>query len=157
MYMTYLLYSCYLPATPLLLLPFFSRPAQIQPFQGRVGYPGLASCWFTRFCGRTNGNWQVVFAVVLVHSVYGQVSRNWLLVLHFPPLSYIIQSFGKLIALLGTCFTSVSCLAYSLNLKVEATCSSDMPVDFQQTTQCYVPEDRTPLWEPQILQLRIFQ
>jgi hypothetical protein len=36
----------------------------------------------------------------------------------------------------------VSCLAYSLTLKMEATCSSEM-VNFQQTTQHYTPDDRT--------------
>jgi hypothetical protein len=35
------------------------------------------------------------------------------------------------VPLLATCFTSVSCL-----------CSSEMSVDFQQTTRCRIPEDR---------------
>jgi hypothetical protein len=39
-------------------------------------------------------------------------------------------------------FTLVSCLAYSLNLKME-TCSSEMSVDFQQHTGRYFPEHRT--------------
>jgi hypothetical protein len=34
-------------------------------------------------------------------------------------------------------------LAYSSPLEMEATCSSKISVDFQQTTQCYIPEDRT--------------
>jgi hypothetical protein len=37
----------------------------------------------------------------------------------------------------------VSCLAYSLTLNVEATCSSETSVDFQQATWCYIPQDRT--------------
>jgi hypothetical protein len=35
-------------------------------------------------------------------------------------------------------------LLYSfLTLKMEATCSSETSVNFQQTTQCYIPEGRT--------------
>jgi hypothetical protein len=37
----------------------------------------------------------------------------------------------------------VSCLAYSPNLKMEATCSSETSVDFQRTTRHYIPEERT--------------
>jgi hypothetical protein len=37
----------------------------------------------------------------------------------------------------------VSCLAYSSTLKMEATCSSEMSVDFQQTVWRYIPDDRT--------------
>jgi hypothetical protein len=40
-------------------------------------------------------------------------------------------------------FTLVSCLAYSLTLKMEAMCSSEMSVDLQWTTRHYIPEDRT--------------
>jgi hypothetical protein len=43
----------------------------------------------------------------------------------------------------ATCFTLVSYLAYSLTLKMEATCSSETLVDFQRTSQHYIPEDRT--------------
>jgi hypothetical protein len=39
--------------------------------------------------------------------------------------------------------TLVSCLAYSSTLKMEETCPSETLVDFQQTTQCYIPEDRS--------------
>jgi hypothetical protein len=47
------------------------------------------------------------------------------------------------VALLATCFMLVSCLAYSPNLKMVVTCSSEMYVDLQWTIQCYIPEDRT--------------
>jgi hypothetical protein len=40
-------------------------------------------------------------------------------------------------------FTPVSCLAYSSNLRMEATCSSETSVDFQRTARRYIPEDRT--------------
>jgi hypothetical protein len=42
-----------------------------------------------------------------------------------------------------TCFTLVLCLAYSLNQKMEATCSSETSLDFQRTTWRYIPEERT--------------
>jgi hypothetical protein len=37
----------------------------------------------------------------------------------------------------------VSYLTYSLTLKMEATCSSEISADFQWTTWHYIPEDRT--------------
>jgi hypothetical protein len=37
----------------------------------------------------------------------------------------------------------VSCSDYSLTLKMEAMCSSEMSVDFQQTVRRYAPEDST--------------
>jgi hypothetical protein len=40
-------------------------------------------------------------------------------------------------------FMLVSCAAYSLTLKMEALCSSETLVDFQRTTQRYIPEDST--------------
>jgi hypothetical protein len=40
-------------------------------------------------------------------------------------------------------FMLVSCLAYSSTLKMKATCSSETSVDFQRTTQRYIPEKRT--------------
>jgi hypothetical protein len=46
-------------------------------------------------------------------------------------------------ALLYMSFVLVSCLAYYLTLRMEVTCSSKMLVDFQLTTWCSVPEDRT--------------
>jgi hypothetical protein len=36
----------------------------------------------------------------------------------------------------------VCCLAYFSTLEMEVTWSSEMSVDFQQTMQCYIPEDR---------------
>jgi hypothetical protein len=36
----------------------------------------------------------------------------------------------------------VSCLAFSLNLKMKVTCFSEMSVDFKCTTQHYILEDR---------------
>jgi hypothetical protein len=46
-------------------------------------------------------------------------------------------------ALLATCSMLDSCMAYSSNLKMEATCSFETSVDFQWTTRRYIPEDRT--------------
>jgi hypothetical protein len=42
-------------------------------------------------------------------------------------------------ALLAICFMVLSCMTYSLTLKMQAMCSSETSVDFQQTTLCYMP------------------
>jgi hypothetical protein len=55
-------------------------------------------------------------------------------------------SSGRLIAsraLLAVCCVLVSCVAYSLTLKMEAIYFSEMVVDFHHITQHYIPEDRT--------------
>jgi hypothetical protein len=41
----------------------------------------------------------------------------------------------------ATCFILVSCLAYFLTLKMEATYSTETSVDFQWTTQRYFAEN----------------
>jgi hypothetical protein len=46
-------------------------------------------------------------------------------------------------ALLVTCFTLVSCLAYSSTLKLEVTRSFETWVDFKRTTWRYISEDRS--------------
>jgi hypothetical protein len=43
-------------------------------------------------------------------------------------------------ALLATCFTLVSSLAYPSTLKMEETCSSKILVYFEWTSRCYIPE-----------------
>jgi hypothetical protein len=40
-------------------------------------------------------------------------------------------------------FTLVPCSAYSSTLRIEAICSPETSVDFQQTTKRYIPEDST--------------
>jgi hypothetical protein len=42
-------------------------------------------------------------------------------------------------ALFAVCFMLVFCLVYSSILKMKATCSSEMSIDFQQTTWWYIP------------------
>jgi hypothetical protein len=44
---------------------------------------------------------------------------------------------------LATCFMLVYCLAYSSNLKMEATSSSETSVDFQPTARLHIPVDST--------------
>jgi hypothetical protein len=68
---------------------------------------------------------------------------NRLAVFPFLPASYITWNFGKPITLPATWFTLVSCLIYSSTLMMEGKCSSETSVDFQWTTQHYIPEDRT--------------
>jgi hypothetical protein len=47
------------------------------------------------------------------------------------------------LGLLGAWFTLVYCLAYSLILKMEATCSSETSVNLQWTGRCYIQEYMT--------------
>lgn len=42
-----------------------------------------------------------------------------------------------------TFYTLVSCLAYPSTLNMDMTCPSETSVGFQQTTQHYIPADRT--------------
>jgi hypothetical protein len=46
-------------------------------------------------------------------------------------------------SLLANFFMLVSCLAYSSTLNMEETCLYETSFNFQQTIQCYIPEDRT--------------
>jgi hypothetical protein len=47
------------------------------------------------------------------------------------------------LTLLATCFHAGFLLAYFSTLKMEAICSSEASVDFQQTARHYIPEDGT--------------
>jgi hypothetical protein len=49
----------------------------------------------------------------------------------------------KFTALLATCFHACFLFGLFSTLKMEATCSSEAFVEFQRTTQQYIPEDRT--------------
>jgi hypothetical protein len=55
------------------------------------------------------------------------------------PVFWDITSCSLLKVSLQPAFTLVSCLAYSSTLKMEVTCSSETWVDFQRTTQHYIP------------------
>jgi hypothetical protein len=44
---------------------------------------------------------------------------------------------------LSSAFTLLSLFSHSPILKMDATCSSETPVAFRQTTRRYIPEDRT--------------
>jgi hypothetical protein len=55
--------------------------------------------------------------------------------------SRLISSFNMKV-LFSACHL-LSCSAYSTTLKMEAACSTETLLDFQQTTRRYIPEDRT--------------
>jgi hypothetical protein len=57
-------------------------------------------------------------------------------------------------ALLAACFTLVSCLSYYSTMKVEATYSSEMSVNFERTTRRYIPEDKANFKMFHVLHLR---
>jgi hypothetical protein len=59
-----------------------------------------------------------------------------------PPSSGLKTKSSKKLALLAACFVLISCLAYSLTVKIEVTCYSKMLVDFQWTVEHYIPEDK---------------
>jgi hypothetical protein len=56
-----------------------------------------------------------------------------------PWYSFLLEAnrWKRGIALLATCFMPLSCLACSLNLMMEATCSSQTSLYFQRTTLRY--------------------
>lgn len=77
---------------------------------------------------RTNGNWQASFPV--------------------PHCYCFTPHFCKPCALLAACFIMASCLAYSSNLKMEATCASKTSIDFYITSShccenlnSYIPQN----------------
>jgi hypothetical protein len=49
------------------------------------------------------------------------------------------------LALLAVCILLVACLAYFSTLKMDAVYSSEMSVNFYQTTWHHIPEDSTLL------------
>jgi hypothetical protein len=119
----------------------FPGPVQRQPFSNLAGYPGPISYWFAWLCGRANENWQVVLALLLVHSVPWASQWKLTVVLQFPLSSYINWNSWNPTALLATCSMLVSWLAYSI-MKMERKFSSKTSVGFQQSTWLYITEDR---------------
>jgi hypothetical protein len=106
----------YSPHTPMTFFPSW-------PFQDlnlvTLLPSSISSPWFSE---RTNGNWWVGF--------------------HIPFCFYTIPYFCKPLVLLSACLMLVSCLAYSLALKIEVIYSSKTMVIFQQITWHYISEDR---------------
>jgi hypothetical protein len=74
---------------------------------------------------------------------HGWANRNWVVLFHFPHVSYVVRNSGLLIAVLATCFHIGFFLGLFLTLKIEAICFSEMSVDVQQTARYYIPEDST--------------
>jgi hypothetical protein len=71
------------------------------------------------------------------------LSMSCLLLVHLVPSCFLHEPEFSTSRLLCFLPASCQCLAYSLTLKMEATCSFKTSVYFQQTAQCYIPEDRT--------------
>jgi hypothetical protein len=76
----------------------------------------------------------MVFWVVMLHML--EKAR------HFRGTHCSLHLLGWMVSLLAICFLLVSCLAYSLTLKMETICSSET-LGFFWTTWCYNPEDCT--------------
>jgi hypothetical protein len=133
--MTSLPYSSVLgPPHPYYFPPYFSATLVILVLS-RIGLLGCV--------GEPVGTGKLFLHSYWFILSYGRVNGNSLVVLHYPPVSYINQDFGKLIALLATCIMLVTCLAYSSTLQMEETCSSKMSVDFQWSIWHYIPKDIT--------------
>jgi hypothetical protein len=132
MHLTSLPYSLVLcPPHPCYFCPFFLNQHHYGLFQGLTG---LVSCWFAWLYGRANGNWQVVLALLLVHSVLWVSQWELTYCLACPSWFLYKPEFRQVDALLATCVTLVSCLAYSA-LKMEVTCSTETLGDFQHITR----------------------
>jgi hypothetical protein len=100
-------------------------------------YPVLVSYWFAWWPG--GSQWVLAVQFCPIGEPTGTEFCSSISFL-FPIKSKIPA--GRLLCL-PPAFTLVSCSAYFSTLKVEATCSSEMSVDFQWTTWCYIPEDST--------------
>jgi hypothetical protein len=63
--------------------------------------------------------------------------------LRFSPVFLWTRTFAKRFTLLAASFMAVSCLDYSLTVKMEATCSTETSVYcFKRTMWYYIPQDR---------------
>jgi hypothetical protein len=99
-----------------------------------AGYPVLVYCWFRWFVSESP--W-----VLAIHSVPQTSQQELTRSLPFPSCSlYNPKTSASWLPCLPPAFMLVSCLAYSLTLKMEVICSSKMSVYFQWTTLCYSPE-----------------
>jgi hypothetical protein len=113
--------------------------------------------------------WAQKWDLLVVHSVYRDITipLHWYMPFRHNKLSQIFQQlnlssiswnitpcsslkvkwhFGgtyhhHLQGLHATCFMLVSCLVYSLTLKIEVTCSFKMSVDSEWTIWRYIPEN----------------
>lgn len=67
---------------------------------------------------------------LIIIRIFGRVLSPW----DITPCNPLTttQSRRSMSVVLATWFTLISCLAYSFTLKIEATCASEMSVDFQR-------------------------
>jgi hypothetical protein len=77
-----------------------------------------------------------------VLTVVAMKSSIFLHITQCSPLK-VDRRFGLTCSKLAASFMMVSSLAYSSIVEMEGTCSSETSADFQRTTKCYTPEDRT--------------
>jgi hypothetical protein len=113
------------------VLPTSSVPSPCSLFAGVTLWPTQKIVLFFQLIGV-----EVLTAVIMKSSIFWDIIPHSLLKVN----QHVRETFYPCFA---ACFMLVSCLAYSSTLEMEATCSYEMLIDFQLTTQCYVLEDTT--------------
>jgi hypothetical protein len=83
----------------------------------------------------------LTLSLLRVNPSYSFLCSCWFSLGSFTRL-YVNQNFYLWLILLATCFLQVTCLAYSLTLKMEVARSSETSVKYR-TTWCHIAEDNS--------------
>jgi hypothetical protein len=79
--------------------------------------------------------------IIIINLLDSVVNIRWEPKWPYRRCRLFFHKFAYFIYEVPTWFMLVSCLTYSATFKMEVTCSSERSVDFQRTTQRYIPED----------------
>jgi hypothetical protein len=99
--------------------------------------------WAEREANHSPSSSTAVRITLSYNSLFHASRDRWVYLSTEKTLLLLLQMAYTTTALLATCFTLVSYLAYSSTLKMEATCSSETLVDFLRATWGYIPGGRT--------------
>jgi hypothetical protein len=98
-------------------------------------------------CGTCHGSWWM-FQLRIRDSIcsvrtLASLRLFWIKLRCYHTTTFLLN-FGRVShANIANSFMLVRCFSYSSTLKMEVTCSSETSVDFQRTTQRYIPEYRS--------------